>query len=149
MESVIKQEKNPYEEKKDYLKSYKKTRNRLNSLELQLERIKIDMVHVRASQGDGMPRAKGETTDLSRYMEQMADLEEQIDNKRAELIDKQIRITSAINFLDDDDECTVMTEKYLNGKTWEQVAEDNGYSWRTVHRIHGRALKKIKLVNLA
>lgn len=139
------QEKNPNEEKKDYLKSYKKSRNRLNALELQLQQIKVDMVHVRASQGDGMPRAKGETTDLSRYMEQMADLEEWIDDKRSELMDKQIKITAAINTLDDEDECTIMTEKYLNGKTWEQVAEDNGYSWRTVHRIHGRALKKIKL----
>ncbi|HBE87185.1 MAG TPA: hypothetical protein DDW53_20340 [Lachnoclostridium sp.] len=139
------QEKNPYEEKKDYLKSYKKTRNRLNALELQLIQIKIDICNVKASQGDGMPRAKGETADLSRCMEQMANLEEQIDVKRAELIDKQIRITSAVNALDDDDECTVMTEKYINGKTWEEVAEYNGYSWMTMHRIHGRALKKIKL----
>ncbi len=142
------QEKNPNEEKKDYLKSYKKTRNRLNSLELQHKQIKIDMLHVRASQGDGMPRAKGETTDLSRYIEQMANIEEQIDDKRSELMDKQAEITAAINSLDDDDECTVMTEKYLNGKTWEQVAEDNGFAWMTMHRIHGRALKKINFSNL-
>ncbi len=142
------QEKNPNEEKKDYLKSYKKTRNRLNSLELQRKQIKIDMLHVRASQGDGMPRAKGETTDLSRYIEQMANIEEQIDDKRSELMDKQAEITAAINSLDDDDECTVMTEKYLNGKTWEQVAYDNGFAWMTMHRIHGRALKKIKLPDL-
>lgn len=139
------QEKNPNEEKKDYLKSYKKTRNCLNALELQLIQIKIDICNVKSSQGDGMPRAKGETNDLSRYMEQVANLEERINDKRIELMDKQSKITEAINSLDDDDECTVMTEKYINGKTWEQVAEDNGYSWRTVHRIHGRALKKIKL----
>ncbi len=139
------QEKNPNEEKKDYLKSYKKTRNRLNALELQLIQIKIDMCNVKASQGDGMPRAKGETTDLSRYMEQRANLEELIDDKRNELMDKQFKITEAINSLDDDDECTIMTEKYLNGKTWEKVSEDNGYAWMTMHRIHGRALKKIKL----
>lgn len=141
----MEQEKNPNEEKKDYLKSYKKTRNRLNSMELQRKQIRIDMLHVKASQGDGMPRAKGETNDLSRYIVQMANLEEQIDDKRSELMDKQTEITAAINSLDDDDECTIMTEKYLNGKTWEQVAEDNGYSWMTMHRIHGRALKKIKL----
>ncbi|MTK05682.1 MAG: hypothetical protein F8N38_01150 [Hungatella sp.] len=133
------------EEKKDYLKSYKKTRNRLNSLELQLRQLKLDMLHVRASQGDGMPRGKGEMNDLSRFMEQMANLEERIDSKRSELVDKQIKITSAINLLNDDDECTIMTEKYLNGKTWEKVSEDNGYAWMTMHRIHGRALKKIKL----
>jgi ATP-dependent protease HslVU (ClpYQ) ATPase subunit len=145
----LEKEVNPSEEKKDYLKSYKKTRNRLNSLELQLEQIKIDMVHVRSCQSDGMPRGKGETNDLSRYMEQMADLEEQIDNKRLELMDRQLKITTAINTLDDDDECTILTEKYLNCKTWEKVSEDNSYSWRTVHRIHGRALKKINLENLA
>lgn len=145
----MEQEINPNEEKKEYLKSYKKIRNRLNSLEMQLRHLKIDMLHVKASQGDGMPRGKGETNDLSRYMEQMADLEEQIDSKRSELIDKQVKITSAINALDDDDECTILTEKYLNCKTWEKVSEDNDFAWRTMHRIHGRAIKKIKLVNLA
>lgn len=137
------------EEKKEYLKSYKKARNRINSLKLQLEQVKIDIVNIKSSQGDGMPRKKGETNDLSRCMEQIANLEEQIDSMMTELLDRQIRITSAINDLIDYDECTVMTDKYLNCKTWEKVTEDNGYSWRTVHRIHGRALKKIKLENLA
>ncbi|WAJ24037.1 hypothetical protein [Lacrimispora xylanolytica] len=145
----MEQVKNLNEEKKEYLNTYKKSRNRLKSLELQLEQIKIDIVHVRASQGNGMPRGKGGINDISKYMEQMANLEEQIDNIRLDIVDRQIKITSAINLLSDDDECTIMTDKYLNCKTWEEVSEDNGYSWRTVHRIHGRALKKIKLENLA
>lgn len=141
----MEQVKNLNEEKKEYLNSYKKSRNRLKSLELQLRQIKIDVVHVRASQGNGMPRGKGELNDLSKYMEQMAILEEQIDSIRSELMDRQIKITSAINSLKDDDECAIMTDKYLNCKTWEKVSEDNGYSWRTVHRIHGQALNKINL----
>lgn len=133
------------EQKKDYLRGYKKTRNRINSLEAQKEQLRIDIQHVRASLGDSLPRAKGGTTDLSRYFEQMSEIEEQLVVKRTEQAEKQKRITDAINELDDDDECTIMTEKYINGKTWEQVAEDNGYAWVTMHRIHGRALQKIKL----
>lgn len=133
------------EKKKDYLRGYKKTRNRINSLESQKEQLRIDIQHVRASLGDGLPRAKGGATDLSRYFEQMSEIEEQLMAKRTEQAEKQKHITDAINALDDDDECTVMTEKYINGKTWEQVAEDNGYAWVTMHRIHGRALQKIIL----
>lgn len=131
--------------KKDYLRSYKKTRNRINSLEEQKKQLRIDIQHVRASLGDGLPRSRGETTDLSVYFEQMSEIEEQLNTKRTEQAEKQRRITAAINALDDDDECTIMTEKYINGKTWEEVAEDNGYSWRTMHRIHSQALKKINL----
>lgn len=136
------------EQKKDYLRGYKKTRNRINSLEAQKEQLRIDIQHVRASLSDGLPRAKGGTTDLSKYFEQMAEIEEQLVVKRTEQAEKQKCITEAISALEDDDECTIMTEKYINGKTWEEVEKDNGYSWRTMHRIHAAALKKIKL-NLA
>ena len=30
--------------------------------------------------------------------------------------------------------------RYLNGKSWESIAVEMHYSWRQVHRLHGRAL---------
>ena len=33
--------------------------------------------------------------------------------------------------------------KYLECKSWEQIAVDMGYSWRQIHYIHSDALKKI------
>lgn len=140
-----KKEMNENDKKKMYLRSYKKIRNRIRSLEEEKKQLEIDIQHVKSSIGDGLPKAKGSTTDLSSYFGQLSDIEELIDVKRIEQAKKQKEIISAINELDDDDECTIMTEKYINGKTWEKVAEDNEYAWTTMHRIHSEALKKIKL----
>jgi len=33
--------------------------------------------------------------------------------------------------------------RYLNGKSWESIAVEMNYSWRQIHRLHGRALMAI------
>lgn len=39
---------------------------------------------------------------------------------------------------------TLLYERYINGKTWEQVAVDMHYSYRGVTKMHGRALQTLK-----
>lgn len=38
----------------------------------------------------------------------------------------------------------LLYERYVNGKTWEQVAVDMHYSYRGVTKMHGRALQTLK-----
>jgi DNA-directed RNA polymerase specialized sigma subunit len=33
--------------------------------------------------------------------------------------------------------------RYINRRTWGEIAEELGYSDRGIHKIHGRALKEI------
>ena len=33
--------------------------------------------------------------------------------------------------------------RYLNGHTWEEIAVRMNYSWRQVHRLHGRAIIEV------
>lgn len=39
---------------------------------------------------------------------------------------------------------TLLYERYINGKAWEQVAVDMHYSYRGVTKMHGRALQAVK-----
>ena len=36
---------------------------------------------------------------------------------------------------------TLLYQRYINGKTFEQIAVDMHYSWRQIVRIHGQALQ--------
>jgi len=45
-----------------------------------------------------------------------------------------------------DDVRLVMTERYMNGKTWEAIAEDNAYSLSTVYRMHKKGLLAAELL---
>lgn len=39
---------------------------------------------------------------------------------------------------------TLLFERYINGKTWEQIAADMHYSYRGVTKMHGKALQAVK-----
>jgi len=41
-------------------------------------------------------------------------------------------------------ERTLMRERYIFDKGWEEICVIIGYSWRQIHNIHARILKKIE-----
>lgn len=74
----------------------------------------------------------------SHYREQLAEKEAQ-----------QLAIEQAIDSLEDTAERVVMRERYINGKGWPAVVrrlQEIGYSERSVYRLHGYALAKLKEV---
>ena len=40
----------------------------------------------------------------------------------------------------------LLTERYIDGKTWEQIAVDIGYTIRHVWRLHGEALNRMEMI---
>ena len=65
-------------------------------------------------------------------------------NKIEELYDVKMEIQQAIYKLDSSTYRTLLLARYINFKTWEQIAEDMGYEVRQIHRIHGNALVNLK-----
>ena len=63
--------------------------------------------------------------------------------KVAELEDDMAKIEAAILVLDPT-ERTLVRLYYIKGKTWEEVCVEMSYSWRQVHRIHAKALEKLR-----
>lgn len=41
-------------------------------------------------------------------------------------------------------ERAILRRYYLQGMTWEEVCVAEHYSWRQVHRIHARALERLR-----
>ena len=65
-------------------------------------------------------------------------------NKIEELYDVKMEIQQAIYKVDNHTYRTLLLARYINFKTWEQIAEDMGYEVRQIHRIHGNALVNLK-----
>ena len=63
--------------------------------------------------------------------------------KLTTLIDGQLRIEQAIESLDPT-ERELMRLRYIDGAEWLDVAAEIHYEWTQTHRIHARALNKIK-----
>lgn len=69
----------------------------------------------------------------------------------SELIEKRIdelykikyEILQAINSLDDSILRSILIARYINFKTWEEIAENLHYACRHIMRLHAKALIKI------
>lgn len=73
----------------------------------------------------------------------MEPLRELYSRKLRALVDLQIRIEQAIESLTSM-ERELMRLRYIDGADWTEVAAEIHYEWTQTHRIHARALGKIK-----
>ena len=82
---------------------------------------------------------EGRTDDIG-YTDTLRELYRE---KLKALLDLQLRIEKAIESLSPT-ERELMRLRYIDGEEWVDVAETIHYEWTQTHRIHARALNKIK-----
>lgn len=78
--------------------------------------------------------------------DRLAILETEIDNQIDNLVSVKTEILRAINKLEDGRFRDVLRLRYLESRTFEQIAVEINYSYKQTCRIHGRALLKIEEV---
>lgn len=135
METEIQKEN---EEKKEYLKSYRRAVKREKDILDEIQRLRADKMFPSVA-NDGMPKGSNQS-DLSDYI---AILDEQIELLKAERLEKARcyqKIERQIKQMENDDEQEVLRLRYITGLKWEEVAVRMSYSWKHIHRIHSSAL---------
>ena len=87
---------------------------------------------------DGMPKAHNKPNyALESLMDQFDRLIEIITNDQKKLNEIMIQLR-----LIEEPYRTILTSKYINGKSLEQISVDIGYAYENVCRMHGIALNK-------
>ena len=131
------------EQKKEYLKSYRRAIKREQDILDEIQRLRLDKMFPSVV-NDGMPHGSSHS-DLSDYA---AILNEQIDLLKEERFEKvrcYQKIERQISRMENEDEQEVLRLRYILGMKWEEVAVKMGYSWKQTHRIHSSALKNFKM----
>ncbi len=73
-----------------------------------------------------------------------AELSIKIDKRISELLVIKEEIFDLINTLKSGIERMLLTAKYINFKTWEDISEETDYSVMQLHRIHKSAIDKLE-----
>lgn len=107
----------------------------LQQLQSQARRITTVYKAVPGGGGPGSGRAE--------VIAQILQLEEVIKADTKRLQDELMTVRFMINSLDDFQERVILNYRYINGKTFEAIAEKLSYEVRQVYRIHGDALKNL------
>ena len=140
METEIQKEN---EEKKEYLRSYRRAVKREKDILDEIQRLRTDKMFPSVVY-DGMPRGSSQS-DLSDYI---AILDEQIELLKTERLEKARcyqKIERQIKQMENEDEQEVLRLRYITGLKWEEVAVRMSYSWKHIHRIHSSALCNFKM----
>lgn len=88
-------------------------------------------------------RGNSAETKFINYLEYSKMIDDRID----ELYAIKQEILKAINKLEDNTYRTLLIERYINFKTWENIAVDMNYCYKhIVHTLHPKSLKCIKEV---
>lgn len=71
----------------------------------------------------GMPHGGGTSDKVGRYAVRIADLRSMIDNRKARCWDELSRLNAYIDGVEDSLTRQILTLRYVNGLSWQQVAD--------------------------
>lgn len=131
------------EEKKKYLRGYKKHGRKIELINAKIEELQR-LKRNPSVRNDGMPRGSNQS-DLSDYVAQLDTLEDELYNEGVAEVKTYKDITCKIDELEDEDEREVLYYRYIKDKEWWEIAKTMGFSERWIYELHGRALKKMKI----
>ena len=131
------------EAKKEYLMRYRDAVRSEKQIEEEITRLRLDTM-MPAVVNDGMPHGSG-IGDLSGYAAAMDrlmnDLKEQLEKR----ITIRREITQKIEKMPNETEKMVLRYRYIHLLKWEEIAVKMCYSWKGIHKVHGRALQHFKM----
>lgn len=132
------------ENKKRYLKRYKKNRACIDRLEEKLALLDERITTVKSPSYSGMPRG-GVPVSVEELLSDKMELEDRI--KRLKQNNKQVRadILTEIDSLGDVRYCEILEAFFIDCLSLEEIAEQEGYSARHVCRLYSEGVAKLAL----
>ncbi len=92
----------------------------------------------------GMPKTPNQDGSLmADTVLKIIDLEKELQKDIDRLVDLKKEIMTVVKAVDNMECQTLLEQRYLCFKSWEQIAVDMGYNVRHVYRLHDEALQKV------
>ncbi|WP_313120134.1 DUF1492 domain-containing protein [Proteiniclasticum ruminis] len=114
----------------------------------QLETLRgLSMKVTSSFRDDKVTGGNNEKSRMESTIVKVIELEEEINADFNRLIDLKKTIQDTINKMEDINYQLLLEMRYINGKNWEDIAQQLNYNNRTVFKVHGKALKQFERVN--
>lgn len=129
---------------KEYLKQTDGLNQHIRLLVSEVEELRMLSTSVSAVRYDTEKvnnGTKNTEAPFVRCLIKIATLEEKINASVDRLVELKMKISDAIDTLESVDERILLRARYVNGKSWEEIANQMKFSVRSVHRIHASALQ--------
>ena len=129
---------------KQYLRQLRRLDLTINAKLVQLDELRSLALKITPSPD---PAGGGRKTSKDRIcgvVAKIVDLEREIDRKIDRLVSLKKEAMERIDGLDDDNLRLVLAHRYINGRTWCEVAYELGCTPQWAHKLHARALAEFE-----
>lgn len=133
-------------EPKKYLQQIRLYDSRISIKLEELQRLKEMVLRITPTLKDDVVSGEGNQDKLSDAVAKIVDLEVEINRDVDRYVNAKQEISATLGKLTDPDQLRVLHMRYVQYKTWEQIANEMGFSYRWVCTIHGRALQEIEKI---
>lgn len=125
---------------KEYLSRYKLLDTEIALKLEQVEKYRELAEYVSHMSGSG----SGSGDKIGRTVAKLVDLENEINAEIDKLVLLKQEIEATIAAVDDPTLRQLLTLKYINGHTFEQIAVEMNYCYMQICRLHGKAIKTVE-----
>lgn len=132
---------------KEYLNKVRTIDKEIDAKEEIKEQMRKRLVNVKATQYREIDVVGGERKTSEDRILDYIEYSEQINELIDKLIDVKMTVVEEIENIDDGLYRTLLTERYINNKNWDDVAGILGYDSRHTLRLHNDALRAFSRVN--
>ena len=130
---------------KKELLTYRPIKKELNDLEKRIEELRKDARSPKGISYSDMSRGRGEPiSSQQRYIEQLEELSDLYEERKAKLVETQIAIERAISSLPSELRL-LMRYRYVDGLKWEDVNEKLHISHSQSVRMHKYAVRLLTI----
>ena len=128
---------------KEFLRRARSIDRQVDEATERVERIRARLEAGRMSSVNGLPR--GGVMDWTDTVDKLIELEQVVNRRTRELVRWKLAAIDAIDQVEEARLREVLELYYIDGFTWEQVAQRMGLDLRWVFRLHGKALLMVKV----
>ena len=129
---------------KEYLRQALDIDRRIAEKREQAAHLKAMATNVTSTISDMPGSASRNNHRLEDIMSRLADMEKEIDESLGRLINLKLEITQTIWRLEDTNCRTLLEMRYIQFKSWEEIAVAMNVSIRCVHMRHAKALELLE-----
>ena len=128
-----------------YLSRYQIARAEVGDIEKRIERVRSEMMGVKgiSYEGGDMPKAQFRTGDLSDYIARIDDLIKDWETAQVRAVELMREISDAINAIDHNQARRVLMLHFVDGYSYEDIADMIPCDVRTVFRYRAIGLRKV------
>ena len=131
---------------KDYLSQAYRIDQRINSKIEQVQSLRDISTKVSATLTHAPPSGSRNVHRMEDVIVKMVDLEDDINKDLNRLIDLKREIVTVIKCVESLELQTLLEQRYLCFRTWEQIAVELNYNLRWIHRLHKKALDEVEII---